>query len=231
MLEIIPVIDIRGGIVVHARGGDRRAYAPLQSRLTTATSVSQVMADLLSWWPFPRVYIADLDAIEQGAADIHFYRQLCQQFSDVEIWLDSGVQNRTDLMPLLTIDGLRPVVGSETLQSLELLVDASCSEKLVLSLDRRGGAFLGQQALLEQPAIWPSTVIVMSLDHVGANQGPALEWLGQLRRQREDVAWYLAGGVRGKQDLLLAEENSATGVLIASALHTGALSRQDFTLR
>ncbi|NBR98589.1 MAG: histidine biosynthesis protein, partial [Betaproteobacteria bacterium] len=32
-MQIVPVLDLRDGIVVHARRGDRASYAPLRSSL------------------------------------------------------------------------------------------------------------------------------------------------------------------------------------------------------
>ena len=62
-MNIIPVIDIRDGIVVHARGGERANYQPLKSLLTQSVKLEQVIDDLLAWYPFKQLYIADLDAI------------------------------------------------------------------------------------------------------------------------------------------------------------------------
>ena len=32
-MRIYPVMDIKGGVVVHARGGERVRYAPISSRI------------------------------------------------------------------------------------------------------------------------------------------------------------------------------------------------------
>jgi len=231
MLQIIPVIDIRGGKVVHARGGKREAYSPLESLLTTATQPIEVVADLLAWLPFPRIYMADLDAIEQGQQRPGLYHKLSERFPMVEFWLDSGIAQPEELQVYQTIPNLRSVIGSESLKDLELFRRKSLQQDLVLSLDRRDGKLLGNTALLQQPHLWPDKVIVMSLDHVGANQGPALDWLQELQACREDIDWYMAGGVRDQTDLQILEQNKVSGALIASALHTGALNRKQVACR
>ncbi len=223
MLQIIPVLDIQGGRVVHARGGDRQAYPLLESQLTSATTPAEVIADLLAWLPFPQFYIADLDAITQGYQQPEFYRDLTARFPQVEFWLDSGIAQQQDLEAYRTIQNLRLVIGSESLKQVELLSHKDNQQNLVLSLDRRHGRLLGHPGLLQKPALWPERVIVMSLDHVGANQGPAVDWLKQLQASRDDIQWYMAGGIRDQQDLLMLDKNKVAGALIASALHTGQL--------
>ncbi len=226
MLQIIPVIDIRGGIVVHARGGDREAYPPLQSVLTQSTRPETVVADLLAWYPFPQVYIADLEAIESGDRETTLYRSLCDRFKQTEIWLDAGIESARDVDIYPPVENLKLVVGSETLTDIELLANKACRERLILSLDRRHDRLLGDKDLLSRTDIWTQKMILMSLDHVGADKGPACAWLETLAKVRKDISWYVAGGVRGRKDLEIIEEKGATGALIASAIHTGKLSRQ-----
>lgn len=226
MLQIIPVIDIRDGKVVHARGGDRQNYPPLQSVLTQSVEVEQVMADLLAWFPFPCIYIADLDAIETGNLQPSRYQQLSRQFSGVEIWLDAGFKAGDQLQRLAEMNNLRLVVGSETLEEPALLTDRQWAGRLILSLDKRQGRFLGLKALLSQPELWTDKVIMMSLDYVGTGQGPDLDWLEQLMAERGDIDWFVAGGVKDQRDLEEIEQKGGKGVLIASALHTGQLNRQ-----
>lgn len=231
MLQIIPVIDIQSGKVVHARGGHRQDYPPLQSVLTTATEPSAVVDDLLAWLPFRRVYLADLDAIEQRRQQPDFYHSLCERFPQVEFWLDSGIEEQSQLQGYQSIHNLRLVIGSETLKEPTLLKAESSRQDLVLSLDRRHGRLLGDPALLQHPELWPDKVIVMSLDHVGANQGPALDWLHELQACREDINWYMAGGVRDQKDIQQLEKNRVAGALIASALHTSQLDRKSVACR
>ena len=79
-MNIIPVIDIRDGIVVHARGGERANYQPLKSLLTQSVKLEQVIDDLLAWYPFKQLYIADLDAIEQKQHTPQQYQHLIDTF-------------------------------------------------------------------------------------------------------------------------------------------------------
>lgn len=224
-MQIIPVIDIRGGIVVLAKGGNRAAYPPLKSVLTGATVISQVVGDILSWYPFKQLYIADLDAIETAQHRPEFYADLAKRFAMTEIWLDAGITDIGDFTRYPEMKNLKLVVGSETLKSMSLLEHENLRQSMILSLDRRGDQILGEPDIVRRPELWTDRTIVMDLDVVGANQGPSIDWLTTLMRQREDIAWFAAGGVRDSADLQTLKEIQAAGALIASALHTGKLDK------
>jgi phosphoribosylformimino-5-aminoimidazole carboxamide ribotide isomerase len=225
-MNIIPVIDIRDGIVVHAKGGDRANYQPLTSLLTSSVIPEDVIGDLLTWYPFHQLYIADLDAIEKGNHHPQRYKNILAAFPQLNIWLDAGIAGMEDYLCYSDTSRLFLVFGSETLRDISLLEKSgSDAEKQpILSLDKKSGQLLGHEAIHES-AYWTDRCIAMSLDNVGANQGPDFEWLKSLIQNNKKVNWYAAGGVRGEDDLERLIEIGATGTLIASALHTGKISK------
>ena len=194
---IIPVIDLMGGKVVHAQGGRRDQYQPLTSQLTSSVYPNAVIKQLLKWYPFTDIYIADLDAIECKNIDKAFYLQLHHLFPQLTIWLDAGI--RTQLV--------------NTLQPTEF----------ILSLDFRQGQLLGQYDLLTQVDLWPDTIIVMSLDTVGMDNGPDEKLLNTIQKIKPGTQLIAAGGVRGEEDLMHLAKKQIKGALIASALHKGRL--------
>ena len=60
-MQLIPVLDIKDGIVVHAKLGLRTQYAPIQSPLCASSAVVDVINAFLALAPFKIVYIADLN--------------------------------------------------------------------------------------------------------------------------------------------------------------------------
>lgn len=220
---IIPVIDLMGGKVVHARGGQRDQYLPLKSQLTSSVYPNAVIKQLLMWYPFTDIYIADLDAIETGKINKAFYLQLQQLFPQLTIWLDAGIRNREDWLYWHNIENIKPVLGSESLVDLDLLKQLQPTE-FILSLDFRQGNLLGKFDLLEKTDLWPDTIIVMSLDSVGSDGGPDRQLLRKIQLLKPNAKLVAAGGVRGKEDLMYLAETDIKGVLIASALHKGELS-------
>jgi phosphoribosylformimino-5-aminoimidazole carboxamide ribotide isomerase len=220
-VEIIPVIDLMGGIVVHARGGDRVLYPPLESILTQHLEAEKVIEDLLAVYPFKQFYLADLDAIFYQNPDLDLYHLLLERFPEITFWIDMGIQTQQQWRMFNRTKHIKPVIASETLKDLNLL---KAERHSVLSLDFQYGEFLGEPDLWRQPDIWPKNIIVMNLDYIGAQAGPDIDLLQQVRSRRTDTKIFAAGGVRNKQDLIVLKQNRVAGVLIASALHNGNLS-------
>ena len=66
--RIIPVIDLRGGLVVRARAGDRDAYAPIVTPLARTAEPAAVARGLLAASPGDILYLADLDIGQRDIA-------------------------------------------------------------------------------------------------------------------------------------------------------------------
>jgi phosphoribosylformimino-5-aminoimidazole carboxamide ribotide isomerase len=223
---IIPVIDLMGGRVVHARRGDRSNYRPLQSVLTHSSEPLAVVQALLDFAPFPAIYAADLDAILHRGEHGALIRRIADRFPPVGVWLDAGFGTQRDLEPWRDADGIVPVIGSESLiAASDLSGLLATAPQAVLSLDTRDDAPLGPAALFAQPHTWPQRVIVMTLDRVGAGSGPAISRLRATAAQAPDRQVIAAGGVRHIQDLETLETMGVYAVLIASAIHDGTLKR------
>lgn len=208
-----------GGRVVHAREGRRDEYRPLVSALCRSSEPAAVLDGLLELHPFRCCYIADLDAILARGDHRAVVAALGRAHPALEFWVDAG-----RLAGTLGAAPIRPVFGSESLDEGEA---ASLDAQAILSLDFRGDEFLGPRALLESAALWPRDVIVMNLERVGGSGGPDLERLAALRGRAPDRYFHAAGGVRGGADLAALARAGAAGVLLASALHDGRLSRAE----
>jgi phosphoribosylformimino-5-aminoimidazole carboxamide ribotide isomerase len=119
------------------------------------------------------------------------------------------------------------VLGSESQGDTALVEALRNDARIILSLDFRGDQFLGPRGLLERPEFWPERIISMTLARVGTGSGPDFERFGEISRQAGGKRIYLAGGLRGRDDALAAKACGAAGILVASALHDGRLSRAD----
>jgi phosphoribosylformimino-5-aminoimidazole carboxamide ribotide isomerase len=221
---LIPVIDLAGGHAVHAMGGDRKTYRPLQSSLCSGSEPLAVVTGLLGLHPFSHLYIADLDAIQGQPVQSAVLQQLQQAFPDLNLWIDAGIRRADQLHSLTQFAPVTAVLGSETLTDTRLLEQLPDQDSAILSLDFMGQSFLGPATVLATPALWPARVIVMTLDRVGKHQGPDLLRLQQLRKAAPLAAYYSAGGVRNADDLHALQTSGCAGVLLASALHDGRLS-------
>lgn len=226
---VIPVIDLRGQQAVRAVAGRRDEYKPVVSRLCPSADPLDVVAALCRLCPFPCIYIADLDAILGSGDNRAVVTELLAAWPQLEFWLDAGFSTPQIARTWPLGERLRPVVGSESQQSAD-----SCRELLreladyrpLLSLDFKDGRLLGSEALLQRTEDWPDQLILMQLDRVGVGRGPDLALpSGAATGHR----WYAAGGVRGRADLDALAEAGFAGVLVASALHNGALTATDLT--
>lgn len=224
--ELIPVVDLMGGVVVHARAGDRDRYLPLAGSLVTASPEPQAVVEgLLGLHPFPALYIADLDAIRKQGDNTATILALRRQFPDLRLWIDAGFAGECSCRRFLEADFGNLVLGSESQSDLRLLERFGEDSRLVLSLDFQGERPLGAAELFESPNRWPERVIAMTLARVGSGGGPDLERLRTLRAMSPKTRLYAAGGVRGADDLQALIELGCAGALVASALHDGRLDR------
>lgn len=230
-MDIVPVLDIRDGIVVHARRGERASYAPLRSGLLVGSEPAAVLEAMLEavasvGLQAPAAYVADLDAIVAGKAQWPLLEKLCRA-SPVPLWVDAGFGDATAAMAA-TARGYVPVVGSESLTTLDGLADASSGlvpEQWVLSLDRDAQGPRDPAGVLQCPGLWPRRVIAMDLTRVGHSAGGVGTWLETCMGMAADRMWIAAGGVRDRSDLASLRAAGASSVLVATALHAGALQR------
>jgi phosphoribosylformimino-5-aminoimidazole carboxamide ribotide isomerase len=218
-LQAIPVIDLMGGEVVHARKGDRDSYRPLKSPLSPSSDAVDVVRGLRSVYPFPILYVADLDAIRGDGHNLLALRRIRAEFPGLQMWVDNGAADPAALEALIDADLGAPVIGSESQRDSMLIARHRGSQRIVLSLDFRGEAFQGAQEILAEPALWPRRVIVMTLAQVGSGAGPDLKRFATIRSIAGERELYAAGGVRDTADLSALKAAGASGALIATALH------------
>ncbi|MBL8351737.1 MAG: nickel transporter [Burkholderiaceae bacterium] len=231
-MQLIPVIDLMRGQVVRAIRGNRQSYQPIVSRLCEGSAPVAVARALVAHCAARQLYVADLDALQGGAAQTGVLHELLRSLPGVALWLDGGFgapDADLELRRALGADAGRlvTVFASESLASPAAL--AACfgapgaRQRSVLSLDRRDGSRLDAALAWDQPAAWPERVIVMTLERVGADAGPDLDTLAGLRRASPGTTFIGAGGIRDVGDLRRAEAAGAAAWLVASALHDGRI--------
>ncbi|MEE2949719.1 MAG: HisA/HisF-related TIM barrel protein [Pseudomonadota bacterium] len=232
-IEIIPVLDLMGGRVVRGAGGDRARYRPIETPLSPSPAPLAVLSGLLTLGAFKTVYIADLDAIMVGRPQVAILVDLLEAFPDVTFWIDAGFREASDVARLRSMlsDALKveegrfvPVLGSETLADALTIEAAGRDGEVVLSLDFGPEGYRGPPSLLHDRAAWPQIVVVMTLAAVGGGKGPDLSRIAAIAKEGGGRRIIAAGGVRNEDDLQALETAGAAGVLVASALHSGAIA-------
>ncbi|GJD97395.1 HisA/HisF-related TIM barrel protein [Methylobacterium iners] len=222
--RIVPVVDLRHGLAVRARAGERASYAPIATPLAKGSAPEDVARGLIAATGADILYLADLDAImDEVPPDLALLRRVASACPGVTLWVDAGFATMEGVAAFLDSGSGRPVIGSESQRDGRLVRELG--DRAVLSLDTRAGARLGPDILHDDPGLWPGSVIAMSLDRVGIGAGPDLARLRDLRARRPGVQLYAAGGVRGPEDVRVLEESGVAGALVASAIHDGRLGR------
>ena len=227
-MEVIPVIDLRGGAVVHARQGQRAFYRPIETPLATGSDPIDVVAGLLSLHPFGTLYVADLDAIGgNGDGNDAAIEHLKLAFPRLALWVDRGIASAARANEWLARGWGDLVLGSESLADAATALHFADDPRVVLSLDFRGPAFQGPADLIAAAEAWPRRVIAMTLDRVGSHAGPDLGRLRAIKDLAGRREVYAAGGVRDAADLRALQEASIAGALVATSLHNGRITSAD----
>jgi phosphoribosylformimino-5-aminoimidazole carboxamide ribotide isomerase len=227
-MEIIPVVDLKGGRVVHARRGQRHAYRPIVSALAGTAEPAAVLGAIVKRYAPRTVYIADLDAIEGTGNHRELVAELTAACPPLTYWLDAGYRQPQELRAGVSQPHVIPVVGSETLADMQAYrALREVGDEFILSLDFQGGRLRGPGELLRRPDLWPRRIIRLDLDRVGAVSGPDIEAVRQLAAATPERQLYAGGGVRHADDLSALARAGASGALVATALHDGSLSDDD----
>lgn len=236
-MKIVPVIDVLGGVAVHAVRGIRKNYQPLKSVLCTSADPVEVAASLKTFG-FDELYVADLDAITGGQPNF----SLLNRFKDatgLKLMVDAGVTNLQRAEEVLANGASKVIIGTETLSSISFVSEAVTSlgkERVIVSLDLRGnkvlsGFELGELAeplmfLRELEARGISQIIVLDLAKIGSSEGASIPFLQKVLRNSKAKV-FVGGGVRDVKDLVELKELGVYGVLVATALHSGKISPEN----
>jgi phosphoribosylformimino-5-aminoimidazole carboxamide ribotide isomerase len=236
-MRVIPVIDLKGGVAVHAVRGDRERYRPVRSRIADGSDPVRLARAVRERFGLDELYVADLDAIAGGTGSPDVIAALAR---DARVMVDAGTVAATAIAGLLELGVARVVIGTESLPGAQVfrrLASELPEAPLVLSLDLRGGEVLsldtalsgiGAADALERLAdAGGREAIVLDLLRVGSGEGPDVTLIGELHARLPDVQLLAGGGVRDAADLASLAGSGAAGALVATALHSGAIGADE----
>ena len=223
-MHIIPVLDLKNGLVVHAKQGNREHYQPICSKLCPSADIFAVIDAFLSLADFTAFYIADLDAITgQGGHDA-LIADVLHSYPHLQFWVDKGYQQAANLA---ISDNYLPVLGSESFDDANIGELEQFAQRYILSLDYSASGKLGATRLFDEPSLWPQRIIIMTLTQVGSGKGPDLAKLRHYVQNYPGYNFIAAGGIRNMDDLNILSNLGIKHVLLASALHSGAIGKAE----
>jgi phosphoribosylformimino-5-aminoimidazole carboxamide ribotide isomerase len=223
-MQIIPVIDLSNGIVVHAKQGNRELYAPLQSGLCKSSDIFDIISAILALFNFPVIYIADLNAITRQGDNAVLIMQVLTAYPQTMFWVDSGYPLNSNFQQHLNF---LPILGSESFDDENIAGIKAFNNRFILSLDHSAKGELGAKALFSSHYMWPENIIIMSLPKVGSGLGPDLDKLSAYCKQYPRYNFIAAGGIRDMQDLGRLINIGIKQALVATALHNGTINADD----
>jgi len=238
-MQVIGVIDLRGGLAVHARAGRRELYQPVQSvagaRIQTGDAVALAHA-YVEQLRVSELYVADLDAL--GGRPSHDTLIAAIATIGAPLLLDIGVTSIDRARDAFALGARRVVVALETLIDFDALRDICREiggEQVAFSLDLRDGQpIVAKGARLctdEAPHALAArasdagvgTVMVIDLARVGIASGLDVDLLARIRAATTGARLLAGGGVRGAEDLERLAGAGCDGALVATALHDGRI--------
>ena len=236
-MRVIPVIDLKSGAAVHAVRGERERYRPLRSEIVSGSDPVRVARAVREALGLDELYVADLDAIDGGPA----HRQVLAALTrEARVMVDAGVTEVAGVRRLLELGAAHVVIGTETLAdraAIERLRAELPDAPLVLSLDLRAGRVISSdpelarlgaaEALARLGPAGIREVIVLDLTRVGADAGPDVARVRELHARFPELELLAGGGVRDLADLRALAAAGAAGALVATALHRGAIGRDE----
>ena len=208
-MELVLAMDLKGGLVVHGKSGQRETYKPLDWGCSpTAEPIGFVKAITPKY-----IYIADLDRIERTGSHDRIIAECARLVSTC--YTDRGCQSPDDFISGYHITN---VMGTETAGK-----DLSRYGGGFLSLDIKNGHVIpyGRDPVdvLRQANGWKfAGCIILNIGAVGTEIGLNREMLETMRAvYHRKLFW--GGGVAAAADLEALSDAGFDGAIIATALH------------
>ncbi len=237
-MELVPVLDIMQGRLVRGVGGRRELYRPNVSCLTPGADPVETCQAIRKAFQPQWFYVADLDAIQTGAPPSLLVSALAECGTSLAV--DAGVSTVAEAEAVLALGATRVIIGLESLTDLKMLeplVDAIGTDRLIFSLDLRDGRPVGPAAANLHPMHVVDSVLRIGLHHlivleftnIGSSRGvQTASFCHSVKDRRADVILWTGGGVRDVADLMRLQLNRLDGAMVASALHDGKITPNDW---
>jgi phosphoribosylformimino-5-aminoimidazole carboxamide ribotide isomerase len=239
-MRIIPVVDIKKGVVVHALKGLRNQYKELRSQLCNSSDIINVVQSLNSAFGFDELYVADLDSIMGKGNNYGMVNKLINTFR-FRVIVDTGVDSVVKAKDIINLGVSKVIVGTETLSdlmTLKRILNAIGEEKIIVSLDVKGAKILSKSSeityykveilarMIEGMGI--KEIIIIDLDRVGSQKGINFHLIKRVIDAIK-IPIIVGGGIRNMDDLKILKKIGVSGALVSTALHNLRIKKEDLS--
>lgn len=242
-MEAVAVLDIKDGIVVQGKAGERENYQAIESRIVADNDQSPlaVAEAFYNKLGIKKLYIADLDAImKKNENNIDKIKKIKQELPELEIMLDAALVDYKTAQNYLDDFLDYYIIATESLTDLKYLKKfGSYSEKIIVSIDLKAGQLIHNfkqwekkktnQIIEEIKSCGFNKFIILDIAAVGTRKGIAA-YIKDLKNSFPELEFITGGGVRDYRDIKPLKRLSFAGVLIATAFHNGSLGRKEVEL-
>ncbi|OPX58522.1 MAG: 1-(5-phosphoribosyl)-5-((5-phosphoribosylamino)methylideneamino) imidazole-4-carboxamide isomerase [Methanobacterium sp. PtaB.Bin024] len=222
---IIPVLDIKDGLAVSGKSGNRKEYQPLKTVFHSSSDPLKISKSLKKEGA-SKVYIADLDAIEGIGSNLDMVGEI-NRF--LPVMLDCGASDLDSVSEALQVAD-NVIVATETLRKLEDLDEIFFKvnrEQVTISIDVLNNKILSKHLELDfkilrdcLEELKPSMVILLDISNVGTESG--INWQLMDYFDGLESSLILGGGIT-REDLSKLSIYGVDNVLVGTALHHGKI--------
>jgi len=222
---IIPVLDLKNREAVSGKSGKRETYKPLETVFHKSSSPQEI-AKSLSDAGAVRMYIADLDAIENGKSNFDVVNEVNKH---VSVMLDSGASNAFEVEKALEVAD-KVIIATETLKDMDDLNSIFHNldrNRLIISIDIKEGKIFSKNLNIDLEdftekikELNPPEVILLDISKVGTETGVNEELIKKFLKIPSSL---IIGGGITSSDIKKLEGIGINKFLVGSALHNGKL--------
>lgn len=222
---IIPVLDIKEGICVSGKSGNRNTYTKLESvygdnPFTIARNLKKDGAKLL--------YIADLDKIEENGNN----DKLISQVNEIiPVLLDNGISSLENIETNKKIC-TTSILATETMENLEEVTKILKRDDIkdtVISIDIKNNHILiknndiSLEDIISLINIYkPKYTIILNITKVGTKQQSNDKLVETIINKTPNTTHIIAGGITN-ESIKEYTKNNINNFLIGTQLHEGKL--------
>jgi len=211
-MKLILAIDLKEGLVVQGKSGNRGEYFPLDWGISPSAEPHAYLSVMK-----PRyLYVADLDRICKYGDQTELIQSFIPMVS--ELYVDRGAVGPEDYLE----HPIRSIVGTETIR-----VPLNTFHGEFLSLDIINGKVLPDAKdplsfIKEVDSLSFDGYLIMNISGVGTESGVDVEKLKKIRSATKKPLFY-GGGISSMDDLKMLMECGFDAVIVTTAVHKGKI--------